>query len=206
MKCCRAMRARLAPSARRTAISFCRDVERARSKLATLAQAIRSTTPTMHMRTTSGVENCVRMSEMPCPGRQHFEMFADEPLAKGLGRVGNGLDLILVNGLVQTTLSCTSAASAVTPGLRWPMIVTHRLRRLSRSFQVGVICAFIIIGTTTSLFEPTWMPLNPAADTPTIVIGWPLTTMVRSRTAGSPPKTPLPEAVAEHGDGMRSRL
>ena len=69
------------------------------------------------------------------------------------------------------------------------MIVTQRLRRLSRSFQVGVICAFIIIGTMTSgLFEPTWMPMNPAAATPTIVIGWPLSVMLRLRTAGSRPK------------------
>ena len=58
------------------------------------------------------------------------------------------------------------------------MTVSQRLRRLSRSFQVGVICAFIIIGTITSARAPTWMPLNPGAATPTIVIGWPLTTIV----------------------------
>ena len=40
------MRARLAPSAARTAISFCRPSARESSRFATLAQAISSTNPT----------------------------------------------------------------------------------------------------------------------------------------------------------------
>ena len=43
---CRAIRSRLAPTAARIAISFCRTAARAISRLATLAQAINSTKPT----------------------------------------------------------------------------------------------------------------------------------------------------------------
>ena len=67
------------------------------------------------------------------------------------------------------------ACSRDTPGLSRPTTVSQRLRRLSRSFHVGVICAFIIIGTMMSALVPTWRPLKPGALTPTIVIGCPLT-------------------------------
>jgi len=46
-----------------TAISFCRMKPRAISRLATLAQAINSTRPTMHISTTSAVEKSLRMFE-----------------------------------------------------------------------------------------------------------------------------------------------
>ena len=48
---CETMRERLAPRARRTAISFCRAVARAISRFATLAHAINSTSPTMAVST-----------------------------------------------------------------------------------------------------------------------------------------------------------
>ena len=76
------------------------------------------------------------------------------------------------------TFICTAACSTDIPGLSRPTTVTQRLRRLSRSFHVGVICAFIIIGTMMSAPLSTCRPLNPAALTPTMVIGWPLTVMV----------------------------
>ena len=49
-----------APSASRTAISLCRVLARASSRLATLAQAMRSTTPTMPISRNSGRENSLR--------------------------------------------------------------------------------------------------------------------------------------------------
>ena len=52
-----------APSDRRTAISRWRMKPRAISRLATFAQAMSSTRPTMHMRTTSGVEKSLRRPE-----------------------------------------------------------------------------------------------------------------------------------------------
>ena len=85
------------------------------------------------------------------------------------------------------------------------MIVSHRLRRLSRSFQVGVICAFIIIGTMTSLFEPTWMPLKPcgrhADDRHRMAIDDERAIDHRGIAA----ETALPEPVAEDCDRMRPR-
>ena len=88
--------ARPAPSASRTAISFCRDVDRASSRLATFAQAMSSTTPTMHISTMSGVENCRRMSESAAAGVEHFEMLADEALAERVGHIGERLDFQLL--------------------------------------------------------------------------------------------------------------
>ena len=46
---------REAPTARRTATSFCREMARAIIKLATLKQAINSTSATMHMSTVNAV-------------------------------------------------------------------------------------------------------------------------------------------------------
>ena len=54
IRSCRTIRARPAPIARRTAISRCRDAARASSRLATLAQAISSTSPTAAISTKSG--------------------------------------------------------------------------------------------------------------------------------------------------------
>ncbi len=53
---CRTSCQREAPTASRTATSFCRDTARAISRLATLKQAISSTSPTMHISTISAVE------------------------------------------------------------------------------------------------------------------------------------------------------
>ena len=58
-------RQRPAPIASRIAISFWRAVARASKRLATLAQAISSTSPTTAMRRRSGRENSLRRSERP---------------------------------------------------------------------------------------------------------------------------------------------
>ena len=85
------------------------------------------------------------------------------------------------------------------------MIVSQRLVRLCRSSQVGVICAFIITGTITSGLSPMTMPKNPGGVTPTIVIGRPLSEMLRLSTDGIAGEAPHPEGVAEHRDRMSSR-
>ena len=54
---------REAPSDSRTAISFCRMKPRAISRFATLAQAMSSTRPTMHISTMSAVEKSLRRPE-----------------------------------------------------------------------------------------------------------------------------------------------
>jgi len=60
------MRPRLAPSARRTQISFCRDAARAMSRLATFAHAMSSTPATMPSSSHSGCDSCFRIGERPC--------------------------------------------------------------------------------------------------------------------------------------------
>jgi hypothetical protein len=57
---------RPAPRASRMAISRCRPAPRASMRLATLAQAISSTRPTMAMRTSSGLPNFSPRALMPC--------------------------------------------------------------------------------------------------------------------------------------------
>ena len=61
----RTNRPRVAPSDSRTEISFCLAKARAISRLATLAQAIRSTNPTMHINTISALEKSLRRPEYP---------------------------------------------------------------------------------------------------------------------------------------------
>ena len=63
----RTMRDRLAPRARRTAISGRRAAPRARSRVATLAQAARSTRPTRPIRMRSDSRWRARLSFSPCP-------------------------------------------------------------------------------------------------------------------------------------------
>ena len=66
---CRTSWPREAPTERRTAISFCRATARAIRRFATLAQAISSTSPTMHIRTISAVEKLLRSCEYPAAAR-----------------------------------------------------------------------------------------------------------------------------------------
>ena len=86
------------------------------------------------------------------------------------------------------TFIAASAWAADTSGFRRAITVSQRLRRLSRSFHVGVICAFIITGTITSGDSPKTTPWKPGWTTPTIVIGWPFSEMFRLSTVGSPAK------------------
>ena len=62
---CRNNRARLAPIARRIAISLRRALARASSRFATLAQPINSTSPTTVITISSGLENLRRSSSRP---------------------------------------------------------------------------------------------------------------------------------------------
>src|SRR5437588_168334 len=65
VKSWRTSRPRDAPSALRTAISLLREAARASIRLARLAEAISNTSPTMPIRTASGLPNWVRSSEIP---------------------------------------------------------------------------------------------------------------------------------------------
>jgi hypothetical protein len=64
-----------APSASRIENSGVRAADRARTRLATLAHATRSTTPTTSISTNSGVENCWRRVESPRCRRRESESF-----------------------------------------------------------------------------------------------------------------------------------
>ena len=85
------------------------------------------------------------------------------------------------------TFIAASACSTVTVGFRRAITVIQRLRRFWRSSQVGVICAFIAIGTITSGFSPATMPKKPGCETPTMVIGRPLSVSVWFSTRALPP-------------------
>ena len=68
-----------------------------------------------------------------------------------------------LNGGVNSACAC----SIETPGFSRPKARTQRHRRSSSASHVGVICAFIIIGTNTWICRPTSTPSNPARATPT---------------------------------------
>ena len=138
------------------------------------------------------------------PGRQHVEMFADEALAKGLGRVGNGLDLFLVDGLVDDvelhlgSLGRHAGLEAahdrhpaaativeIVPGRRHLRLHHHRHDDVAVRADLDAI-------------EP---GRRYADDRHRMAIDD--NGAIENR--GVATETPLPEAVAEHGDGMRSR-
>ena len=89
---CRTSRPRDAPSDSRTAISFCRMKPRAISRFATLAQAMSSTRPTMHISTTSARREVVAQrrvadrraaSTSSCPFMNCSREYADQSFAAG---------------------------------------------------------------------------------------------------------------------------
>ncbi len=89
----RMMRPRLAPSASRTPISFCRAAARAISRLATLAQAISSTRPTMPISTAIGVLNPPRMPDKPRPaGSTTIFLARKRSLKRALEDANSGTD------------------------------------------------------------------------------------------------------------------
>ena len=75
---CEIIRDRLAPKARRTAISFCRAVARAIRRFATLAQAISRTSPTTAVSTSSGLSNCAAQVGIALRCRQQFHPHGQE--------------------------------------------------------------------------------------------------------------------------------
>jgi len=83
---CEMMRVRLAPMARRTAISFWRPVARARSRLAILAQAMSRTKPVVAISTHKGVARvrpALRAGENVNPAFEEFLSNESGSLAEG---------------------------------------------------------------------------------------------------------------------------
>ena len=120
---------------------------------------------------TSGVPIWSRTGENPRVAWRTFRCdFATKPSLN----FGVALVIALSSSSRSERHSGASPASAcwrLIPGLSRPMMLSHRDRRLSRSFQPGVICAFIIMGAKTSGAAPTTRLLNPGEVTPTTVNG-----------------------------------
>ena len=133
------IRPRLAPTASRTAISFCLFVARASKRFARLAQAISSTTPVIAISTQSGVESSGRIYDRPCePGRTSIEHLRNcsrsyaEACANAASRTSNSS--------IECMKGCNDALACapVTPGFNRPNAFTQRLRR-SLSISRGPI-------------------------------------------------------------------
>ena len=150
---CRTIRERLAPTARRTAISLLRVEARARSRLATLAQAISRTNPTMPIMSFNGTERsrtrsmCPRLpSTRAIALRNFFDFFGPEP---GVADCSTRID------------SAACARSRLTFGLSRPIKRAQpQLPFVSRRALPGMTCACIITGTYTSVVVPRVVPVN----------------------------------------------
>src|ERR1022692_4588809 len=107
------MRARPAPSARRSAISERRRAARANNRLPILAQAITSSNATAAIRTTTGSRNCSRCQSTPWLPSVSFHRLAPGPIP--------GASLAASNCL-PTACNSVSARTWETPGARRPRI------------------------------------------------------------------------------------
>ena len=168
-------RPREAPSERRTAISFWRMKARAISRFATLAHAISSTRPTMHISTISAVEKSLRRFEKPIAAVLDEQLPLHELIARVLRPVLRRRQRHLVRAdLGEETLqrrlrgfdrvARLQAAEHLHPA-RPPVVQVHpRPSRASSPASSGSArgCAARAPGRDRR---------NPSADTPTMVIG-----------------------------------
>ena len=120
-KSCRTMRARLAPSAARNPISFCRETPRARSRFATFVHAMSKTNPTAPSR----MSRALRISPLNC-------------VRSGTSRMPQ---LVLKSGYccdrrAPIVFISACACSSVTPGLRRPTALAKRPWRSRNSFEI----------------------------------------------------------------------
>ena len=136
-RCSRTSRPRPAPSARRTAVSFWRDDARVSSRLATLAHAISSTSPTMPMSTSSGVPDWSRRPEVPRPPGSSVSVFLKK-------RVLNVSDPPLMcaqsscSSCAYATFTEACASACDTPSFSRAIEVSQRERQSPRRLpQVG---------------------------------------------------------------------
>ena len=118
----RTRRPRLAPSDTRSAISVRRDSPRASSRLARLAHAISSSTPTPTSSAVSESENSRRVDEAPRSADWSFSR-SSRKLAP-LGRVGV-FPLKAARLAWRMALACASASAPLTPGFSRPKTCSH---------------------------------------------------------------------------------
>ena len=184
VRSCRISRQRPEPIARRTPISLWRAEPRASKRLATLQQAIRSTSPTTAISNCNGCRNGSRSTFRPRLPRSTCTR-----KSVGLSReirlpvpVAISSAIICWNKAVSSAL----ARSSLVPGFRRPMVRNQvEVRRSSILLVITRGC--IRIGTQMSRATPTISPKNPRGATPIIVNGAPLRKMDRPRTDGSRP-------------------
>ena len=158
------MRARSAPSAARIEISFWRSVPRARSRLATLPQAINSTSATAPAKMSSDWRVASGISQS-----RNVRKRTVQPRLES----GN-----CVASCAAIALSSACACSMVVPALSLPITRS----RWSPRARVGSGAS----GTIRSIVGPSHR--NDSGRTPTIVQTAPFNVSVRWSTSGSPPK------------------
>ena len=153
-----------------------------------MAEAMSRTPAAMPISAHSGPVNERRKEERPCAaGRsvRRFSAYCCRTLAAAPWKPGSARSSW--SWARKSGASAACACSRVTPGRSRPNTLTHRLSRSSSPFQPGVIWAFIIIGTNTSVGRPSSTPSKPGAVTPTIVYGCPFTVIERPTAEGSAP-------------------
>ena len=175
---CRTMRARDAPSARRTDTSWTRAAARASERLATLAHASRNSAPT------PANSNCVRrVNSRRSPGSRPAPAATCQPFLSFSGYACS-----------RWSMAPTSprACSSVTPGFRRATSMIHtasRLRKMSAVRKGGKTRSLHTVpsGTQMSCGLVASTPRKPGAVTPTISNRSPLSETRRPTMAGSPP-------------------
>ena len=176
------MRARPAPMASRTAISRRRAEARAKSRLATFAQAMSSTSATTPIRTSSGFRYTSRRYVQPVPpaGRTNVDW------AISFRREAGQCDAITESASRgQTALSRAVAAGIETSARGLARTLNQKLPGPSSGAMAGLTRGSAPTAIVTSAMAPTFAPTKPRGLTPMMVTGTPLIRSVRPTTPAS---------------------
>ena len=179
---------REAPRARRVRISRPRAAPRARSRLATLSEASRSSSSVPAISTWSGRSSRRRSIEWPWEAGVTASVEARNCARCSAVTRGKPSRRVSSSSIdLNQGWSPDCASSAVRPGRSRPNTCIHRARRSSSSSHSGVACRFIAAGIHSAGTSPMSTPRKLALATPTTVIGKLLTSTLRPTTSGAPP-------------------
>ena len=180
-----------APAASRTAISDVRAAERASSRFAILAHAIRRTTAvTTSSRNRAGPAISCRPLCPRCPSSIGSVLATNRARVSSLVPTSSGASAS-VRMLRYSGSIAARAWSRETSGARRAKRYSQYRRRSSKRSAAapGESLPCIVIGTNTLVGMLNVVPRNPAGATPTMVSGWPLTMRASPSTSRVPPRS-----------------
>ena len=176
MTSCRTTRRALAPIVIRTAISLLRAAPRARSRFATFAHAISSTTPTIAMSASNGRRNWLPNRDQPVPPGATSRVEPSSASRRVALMVAETAAELICG---QTTSRRAFNCSRERPGRGRARTRNHCAPASSSLAFSAFRYVRAASGSVISAASPTFAPVKAGGLTPTIMTGLPLMTSVR---------------------------